>query len=112
MKDAYLQDIVERNLEVAAQCCIDIANRIISAEEALKPADYYESFIRLGQIGVLPIEFADRFASIAGFRNVLVHEYLTIDWGEVYAHLQSLKDLYTFAEAARRWLADRGEREG
>jgi uncharacterized protein YutE (UPF0331/DUF86 family) len=30
--DPYLQDIVERNLEVAAQCCIDIANRIISIE--------------------------------------------------------------------------------
>lgn len=28
--DAYLRDIVERNLEIAAQCCIDISNRIIS----------------------------------------------------------------------------------
>jgi uncharacterized protein YutE (UPF0331/DUF86 family) len=26
----YLRDIVERNLEVAAQCCIDISHRIIS----------------------------------------------------------------------------------
>jgi uncharacterized protein YutE (UPF0331/DUF86 family) len=28
--DAYLRDIVERNLEVAAQCCIDIGHRIIA----------------------------------------------------------------------------------
>ena len=27
--DPYLKDIVERNLEVAAQACIDISNRII-----------------------------------------------------------------------------------
>lgn len=112
LKDAYLRDIVERNLEVAAQCCIDIANRIISVEEALKPADYYESFIRLGQMDVLPIEFAQRFAAIAGFRNILVHEYLAIDWGEVYANLQSLEDLYAFAELIRQWLADRGNLEG
>ena len=29
-QDSYLRDIVERNLEVAAQCCIDIANRVIA----------------------------------------------------------------------------------
>lgn len=32
-EDAYLRDIVERNLEVAAQCCIDICHRIISLEK-------------------------------------------------------------------------------
>jgi uncharacterized protein YutE (UPF0331/DUF86 family) len=104
LQDTYLRDIVERNLEVAAQCCIDIANRIIAIEEALKPTDYYESFVRLGEIHVLPIEFAQRFASIAGFRNILVHEYLAIDWSEVYANLQNLQDLYTFAELVRQWL--------
>ena len=108
LRDPYLRDIVERNLEVAAQCCIDVANRIISLEEALKPADYYESFVRLGELGVLPMEFARDFASIAGLRNVLVHEYLAIDWDEVYAHVQNLGDLHAFAESTRRWLADRG----
>jgi uncharacterized protein YutE (UPF0331/DUF86 family) len=108
LKDAYLRDIAERNLEVAVQCCIDIANRIISLEEALKPADYYEGFVRLGEIGVLPIKFARRFASIAGLRNVLVHEYLAIDWDEVYAHLQNLGDLHAFAASIRQWMADQG----
>ena len=32
LKDTYLQDIVERNLEDIAQSVIDIANRIISIE--------------------------------------------------------------------------------
>jgi len=35
--DPYLKDIVERNLEGAAQACIDIANRIISMEQLAKP---------------------------------------------------------------------------
>ncbi|WP_338835599.1 DUF86 domain-containing protein [Neomoorella thermoacetica] len=39
-QDPYLRDIVERNLEVAAQCCIDIANRVISIEDLEKPEDY------------------------------------------------------------------------
>ena len=37
--DAYLRDIVERNLEVVAQCCIDISHRIIALEEAQKSGD-------------------------------------------------------------------------
>lgn len=59
-RDAYLRDIVERNLEVAAQCSIDIANRIISLEGGSKPRDYYESILRLGELDVLPPEFAER----------------------------------------------------
>ena len=52
--DPYLRDIVERNLEVAAQCVIDIAHRIIALEKAKKPRDYYEAILRLGEIAVIP----------------------------------------------------------
>ena len=50
-EDAYLRDIVERNLEVAAQCCIDICHRIISLEKAQKPKDYHETIMRMGELG-------------------------------------------------------------
>jgi len=103
-KDPYLRDIVERNLEVAIQCCIDMAHRIISIEEAVKPTDYYEGFIILGQMKVLPIDFSKKIASMAGFRNILVHEYIGLDWDEVYRNLQSLSDLYKFAEFVRGWM--------
>jgi len=105
--DAYLRDIVERNLEIAAQCCIDIANRIVSLEGAAKPRDYYESILRLGELEVLPTDFAERLASIAGFRNILIHEYLTVNWDEVYKNLQRLDDLYKFADYVRTWLKGR-----
>ena len=39
IQDPYVQDIIERNLEVAAQATIDIANRIISIEALEKPRD-------------------------------------------------------------------------
>ena len=54
LKDPYLQDIIERNLEVSAQSVIDIANRIISIEELEKPRDYHEAIIQLGKAGILP----------------------------------------------------------
>ena len=106
-KDPFLRDIVERNLEIAAQCCIDISNRIISLEKAKKPQDYYEAFIRLGELKVLPEEFARNFAPIAGFRNILVHEYLGVNWDEVYKNLQEINELVQFAEIVREWVLRR-----
>ena len=106
-KDPFLRDIVERNLEIAAQCCIDISNRIISLEKAKKPQDYYEAFIRLGELKVLPEEFARNFAPIAGFRNILVHEYLGVNWDEVYKNLQEIDELVQFAEIVREWVLRR-----
>jgi uncharacterized protein YutE (UPF0331/DUF86 family) len=98
---------VERNLEVAAQCCLDICHRIISIERALKLGDYHEAFLRMSELGVLPPKFARKLAPIAGFRNILVHEYLGIDWNEVYSNLKKTKDLVKFSEYIRKWLQTR-----
>ena len=103
MSDPYLRDIVERNLEVAAQCCIDICHRIITLVGAQKPRSYYEAFLRMGVLGVLPPDFAGRLAPIAGLRNILIHKYLTVDWDEVYTNLAKLDDLSHFANLIRRW---------
>lgn len=108
--DPYLRDIVERNLEIAAQCCIDICHRIIALERAEKPRDYYEAILRLGELGVLPPAFARKLAPIAGFRNILVHEYVGIDWDEVYRNLHQLGDLARFANLVRQWLNERAGR--
>jgi uncharacterized protein YutE (UPF0331/DUF86 family) len=110
--DPYLRDIVERNLEVAAQCCLDICHRIISLEGVRKPVDYYDAILSMGELGVLPPEFARHLAPLAGFRNILVHEYLLVDWDEVYRILHHLEDLERFGELARQWLRQRKQGAG
>jgi uncharacterized protein YutE (UPF0331/DUF86 family) len=104
----YLKDIVERNLEVAIQCLIDMANRIISIEDAQRPKDYYEAFLMLGNIQVFPSDFAKKIAPIAGFRNILVHEYIGLDWDLVYDRLQRLEDFYQFEEYIKKWIRSAG----
>ena len=99
-----MQDIIERNLEVAAQAVIDIANRIISIELLEKPRDYYEAIIRLGEAEIVPLDFAQKLAPIAGFRNILVHDYMDINWDEVYNNLQQLDDLSQFMNHIRKWM--------
>lgn len=103
-QESYLRDIVERNLEVAAQACIDIAARVISVDQMERPADSYGAILRLGEAGVLPLDFAEKMAPIAGFRNILVHEYVDINWNQVYENLQNIPDLHRFAHHIREWL--------
>ena len=58
-QDAYLRDIVERILEIAAQSCLDVSHRIIALENARKPSDYYEAILIMGELGVLPVDIDD-----------------------------------------------------
>ena len=107
IQDPYVQDIIERNLEVAAQATIDIANRIISIEGVEKPKDYFEAIVRLGEAGILSFEFAQHLAPIAGFRNILVHDYMDLDWDEVYNNLHQLHDLSKFMDYVKKWMKSR-----
>ena len=102
--DPYLRDIVERNLEVAAQCIVDTCNRIVSLAGARKPRDNYEAILLMAEVGVLPPEFARKLAPITGFHNILVHECLALDWDQVYRRLQDTGDLLRFAGYVRAWL--------
>ena len=104
LQDPYLQDIIERNLEVSAQSVIDIANRIISIENLEKPLDYYDAIMRLGEAGILTLKFAKKLAPIAGFRNILVHDYLDINWDEVYNNLHQLQDISKFMTQVKKWM--------
>jgi len=105
--DSDLRAIVERNLELACQCCIDIANRIISVEDIEKPTDYYSAIIKVGESGIVPLDFAKGFASVADLRNILVHGYLEIDWNEVYQWLQRLGDFRKFVDHIQKYLANK-----
>ncbi len=106
-QDPYLRDIVERNLELAAQCVIDISHRIITLTGAPKPQDYYGAILQMGELGVVPPEFARRLAPLAGLRNILIHEYLKIDWDEVHKNLDRLEEISRFADFVRQWLQKR-----
>ncbi|NMB24028.1 MAG: DUF86 domain-containing protein [Firmicutes bacterium] len=54
--------------------------------------------LQLGQQGIIPQSFAERIAPMAGFRNLLVHEYLQINFHQTYDILRNrLEDFRTFA---------------
>lgn len=99
-----LRDRAERNLQVAAQACIDIANHIIADKGFRTPQGYGESFTVLTQEGIIPSVLAEKMKMIAGFRNILVHDYLEIDNQIVYSTLSHLDDFLQFAAHVHRLL--------
>lgn len=94
-----LLSAIERNLQVAIECVLDIGNHII-AEKGVESPDDNEDIIRiLGSEGIVPSDFAESIKGIAGFRNILVHEYTGIDYGLLYNYLVNRLD--DFREFAR-----------
>ena len=97
---------IERGLQVAIQNLVDIGSHILSAEAVNDYEDYTEILDRLGDRGVLPKDFAASIRGMAGFRNILVHEYLRIDLEEVYRMLhERLDDFSRFVGFVRIYLS-------
>lgn len=106
LRDRDVQDIVERRFHKAIQCCLDIASHIVAAEGFREPDDYGDLFRVLEEEGVLASNTAGKMVEMAGFRNVLAHEYADIVNERVYAHLQDLERFRQFAQETHEFVDD------
>jgi uncharacterized protein YutE (UPF0331/DUF86 family) len=90
--DVMLRRGVERTLQVAVECALDIGNMVISLNQWRAPESNRDVFQVLVEHGVLPPPLADRFLKMASFRNILVHEYTRVDPAIVFALLKKTPD--------------------
>lgn len=97
--DYLLRSAIERNLQLAIECALDMGEVIISSENLEKPEDYPGIMIILGKERVIPEKFADRFRETAKLRNILVHMYTEVDPAVLSQILE--KNLDDFDEYAR-----------
>ncbi len=96
---------IERGLQICVQNCLDVATHI-AATSGRDVADYATAIDRLAELGALPADFARRFRSVAGFRNVLVHGYLEVDRRVVHEVLNArLGDFADFARHVEDYLS-------
>ena len=76
---------------------IDINEHFIS--ELIKPGmsapkKYKETFLLLGELNVLPRDFAREISRSAGFRNAIVHEYNNLDKSDIYKKVGDITNQY------------------
>lgn len=89
MSDSIYEAAAERYLERMIGRMIDINYHILVESGQAPPPDYYQSFIRLVELGVYSPEFGRTVAGSAGLRNRIAHEYDEIDAEQVYEAMKS-----------------------
>jgi len=108
-QDYVLRSAIERNFQLALESVLDIGEIIISMKDLEKPEEYKDIIEVLGKENILPMDFAERFAPAAGFRNILVHKYTEVDIDELYEHLkQDLSDFDFYADCVAKFIKKLG----
>jgi uncharacterized protein YutE (UPF0331/DUF86 family) len=102
--DQQLRWAVERGLQLAAEALFDVGAHLLAAEFQEVVDEYRQIPRRLLARGVLSSATADRLKGLAGFRNILVHEYADIDLQRVHAVLARLGDFDAFVAEVEHWL--------
>ncbi len=97
LNDQVVEDVFVLNLERAAQASIDIANLLISQYGLALPASYRQSFAILREAKIVNQKVATSMSNMAGFRNIAVHDYTTLNVNILKSILtQNLDDFETF----------------
>ncbi len=101
-----LNDSAERNIQVAVQACLDIANHIVAALGLDRSFnDTSEVFFELSQEKIIPESLAEKLIKAVGYRNVIVHDYLEVDSNQTYLNIQNnMGDLAEFAKYIAEFL--------
>jgi len=100
-----IKKIVERSVYLCAEIVLDIADLIIIKKKYPKPSTYSDSIYKLGEYGLIPKEFSQKFVYIAGIRNFLAHDYQKNTVPELEKFLKyGLNDLKKFIKAVEALL--------
>jgi uncharacterized protein YutE (UPF0331/DUF86 family) len=103
-RDRKLQWAIQHGLLIAAEALFDAGTHILAGEFRESTEEYREIPERLLARGVLSADTARRLQSLAGFRNILVHEYAEIDLERVVLGLTRLDDVESFVADVADWL--------
>ena len=101
-RDIREQRFVEHTLQLAIQAALDVASHIVSDQRLGEPATNRALFDLLQQHGYVAEPLASQLRNMAGFRNILVHGYDSVDLGIVADIVTNrLDDLLQFVAVVR-----------
>lgn len=100
-KDLSLHNDVLFSLLTVCQLVIDIAAEL-GARRGLRFESYTDAVRALSEIPEIPEALARSLEPLPGFRNILIHEYVNLDFDRVLEALDDLEPVAEFAEIVRR----------
>lgn len=100
-----LHNDVLYSLQTVCQAVIDIASEL-SARRKLRFDDYTQVVRNLAAFPEFSPSMVRELEKLPAFRNVLVHEYVTLDFNKVVEALNRLEPIEDFVKIVRRMAAD------
>lgn len=97
-RDPHLEWALRYGLLEAIQMVIDISCHLVSRNNLGVPATYAECIEQLYRAGYLNDESRMALLGMVGLRNILVHEYISVDRARLYALLERIGDFKRFVE--------------
>ncbi len=95
----------ERLLHLCIECIIDIAKLFVSGLRLGLPSEENDLFNKMQKKGIVSKEMNVALKKMKGFRNILVHEYATIDDELVFSVARTkLEDFRKFKEEVLKTL--------
>lgn len=103
--DLREERFVIHTLQLAIQGCLDVASHIVSDRRLGEPETNRALFDLLARNGWLSAELTAQLRDMAGFRNIIIHCYATVDLAIVRDIVEHrLEDLAYFVSAVRTGL--------
>lgn len=90
--------------QVSIECVQDVAAHLIATKRLGSPSNHTDAIDLLAAAGVISADLSGRIRGMPGFRNVVVHEYLSVDLDLVLQFLRRLDDFEEFARAVLSFL--------
>jgi uncharacterized protein YutE (UPF0331/DUF86 family) len=95
--DRTTREVVTLNIFVAIQDCLGLAAHWLADAGWEMPETYADVFAALARHDIIPREMAERLGAASAFRNLVAHQYGTLDWRRVHSLATSdLGDLDAF----------------
>jgi uncharacterized protein YutE (UPF0331/DUF86 family) len=103
-----VQRIVERTLQMMIEASADIANHIVADGKMRTPSSYVDTFLVLRENTIISEELFAVMEKMAKFRNIVVHQYETVDAAIVILVLRKhIDDFMKFKDAVLAYLNSR-----
>lgn len=107
-KDYKKQALVERFLGRIINRAIDINQHLITElfdKKQASPRSYKDTFLRLADFEIYPVEFASEISKSVGIRDILNHEYDNVDYSKIYSSISHcLKDYHSYCDYILKFL--------
>lgn len=108
--DRLVLRAVERILTQLVDLAVSVNAHIATAVRGEPPATYRDSFDAVAELGILPPGLATALKPSTAMRNVLVHQYATVDLARVAAAVPLAAEQYgEYVRGVARWLVERPE---